>query len=426
MPNLADAKLYLGATQIGGADDAVWVRNPAWPAFPAITDTDEKFIGLKAVFDHGSNFLALTCRGAYTVDWGDGSAPEDVADNVQAQHLYDFASASLYSHADLPYKIATVTATPQTSQNLTTLSIHKRHSSTAYAYESGWLDIALSLPNCTTTGMELSTTTEVVRKRMCERVRVLNFGATSTLEREFTNFASLQEISLPAMTSVTNAVGMIVGCRQLRKMEPLNLPALTSIGSFAQDCTALRELEITAPNVSDINNLCRDCTTLRRVKLTTASITVANSAFTGCRELRDLEVTFGTVTNMASCFAWTQFLTELPMMNTSALTSWNEMVWNSNVIEVPAYNFSGMTTLATSTFATNTSSIARIKVTGISVDFTVTNLNLGPAALNEIFTNLADRTSLASRTIIVTGNWGIGQGVYDATIATDKNWVVTE
>ena len=71
-----------------------YVRPADWPALPTISEGEQKFAGLYAVFDSDSNFIALSATGAYTVDWGDGSTPENIASGVQANHIYDYSTVT--------------------------------------------------------------------------------------------------------------------------------------------------------------------------------------------------------------------------------------------------------------------------------------------------------------------------------------------
>jgi len=63
--------------------------------------------------------------------------------------------------------------------------------------------------------------------------------------------------------------------------------------------------------------------------------------------------------------------------------------------------------------------IGRIEGAMPAVSFSIANLNLGAAALDEIYTNLPTATA----TITVTGNYGTTGD--DPTIATAKGWTVT-
>ena len=82
----------------GGSGTTGWQRPSDWLALPTVTAPEQKFVGLLAVYNSTANFVALRVRGAYTVDWGDGSAPENVADNTTAQHQYSYAALGAGTH----------------------------------------------------------------------------------------------------------------------------------------------------------------------------------------------------------------------------------------------------------------------------------------------------------------------------------------
>jgi hypothetical protein len=67
-----------------------WKRNPDWQTYTE--PSTEKFVGLHAVFESGSNFLALSAEGNYTVDWGDGGSTENFNSGVVAYHTYDYTA----------------------------------------------------------------------------------------------------------------------------------------------------------------------------------------------------------------------------------------------------------------------------------------------------------------------------------------------
>jgi surface protein len=83
----------LGVKVSGKTPLVPWVRNKSWLTFTAPTASEQKFIGLHAVWPE-ANFLALSASGNYTVDWGDGVV-ENFTSDVTAQHEYDFADADL-------------------------------------------------------------------------------------------------------------------------------------------------------------------------------------------------------------------------------------------------------------------------------------------------------------------------------------------
>lgn len=75
-----------------------WFRNPSWPALPAVAATDQKCVGLFAVFDTGStdnNQVSVKCSGNYSVDWGDGAGAVNYSATAVATKNYSFSTASL-------------------------------------------------------------------------------------------------------------------------------------------------------------------------------------------------------------------------------------------------------------------------------------------------------------------------------------------
>jgi len=338
----------------GGAepDENGWVRPADWLAMPTVESTDQKFVGLLAVTNNDSNHVALLARGAYTVDWGDGSAPEDVADNVQANHAYDYSAISNDTLSERGYKQVLVTVTPQGAGNLTQLTIDRRPTQFAAAKNAQWLDLIISGPSMTSLTLRGS----LSFSQWVERVTIKSHALTSTANL-FNNMRALQSVPLFDTSSVTTMNAMFGACSSLQSV----------------------------PLFNTVNNK------------------NMNTMFNGCFRLKTIPLLNTVdVTDIGNCFP-----------NCDALNS------------LPALNLSAVTSVTTNIFAGTTASLSSAPFSGLAVDISFLNQKLGPVALNAIFTGLADRTALDERTIIVTGNWGVGQAGYDATIATDKNWVVT-
>jgi len=71
-----------------------WVRPSSWLALTTLTESDQKFEGLHAVYEFGSNFVALSAEGNYTVNWGDGSGNTNVNSGVTAEKNIAWADAT--------------------------------------------------------------------------------------------------------------------------------------------------------------------------------------------------------------------------------------------------------------------------------------------------------------------------------------------
>jgi len=124
-----------------------WVRPSDWLAMPTgITNANQTFVGLHAVFPEGNNFCSFrfnTSAGQYRVDWGDGVV-DLVNSGVTASHEYNYATydtgnTTLSSRG---YKQAFVTVTA-VSGNLTNCNFAISYPSTpaqTTGYSSGaWL-----------------------------------------------------------------------------------------------------------------------------------------------------------------------------------------------------------------------------------------------------------------------------------------------
>ena len=75
--------------------DPQWTRPTDWPALDAPVVGTQKIQLLYAVHDieTAGNAVAFSAAAAYSVDWGDGTASEDVATGVTAEHTFDYDDA---------------------------------------------------------------------------------------------------------------------------------------------------------------------------------------------------------------------------------------------------------------------------------------------------------------------------------------------
>jgi surface protein len=92
--------LVSDANHIAGST-ARYVRNPSWPTLPTVTASEQKLVALVSVWpgasgsDPGPNNLSVQLSGAYTVDFGDGSAVVNTGSGITTRHDYDYNNASL-------------------------------------------------------------------------------------------------------------------------------------------------------------------------------------------------------------------------------------------------------------------------------------------------------------------------------------------
>jgi hypothetical protein len=395
-------KIYLGDKLVAGgaAAAAEWVRPSDWPALPAVADTDQVFYGLHAVFDHESNFATIRCTGAFTVDWGDGSSPVNVASNTTAEYNYSYAAAGLGAVTSRGYKTAIVTVTPQAGQTLSAIDLSLKHTQTGLVngHSSQWLDMRLAMNNVGTVTTYVNTTW---LHRLLER---FEWVGGSSVQTSFQNFLN--------------------SCTSLQSVPLFNTAAGTSFGNFLQNCTSLQQLPlINTAAGTNFNNFLQGCTSLQSVPLfNTAAGTSFIAFLQGCSSLQSVPL-FNTAagTNLNSFLIGCSSLQSVPLFSTAAGTNFGSLLQGCTSLQsVPSLNISNNTSFTN--FLLGCISLSRIQATfPANLNISLANLALGPDALDEIYTNLP--TASGTPTITVTGNWGTA--AHDPTIATNKGWTVT-
>lgn len=133
---------HLGTQQVAWGATS-WVRPEEWVALPTLTEGQERLVGLYRVNNAANQCVAFTVAGNYTVDWGDGSAPENVNSGVKAEHTYTFASLSAETETTEGWRQAIISITPQAGATLTSINLTSVHSVGTANYTSWWMDVAV-------------------------------------------------------------------------------------------------------------------------------------------------------------------------------------------------------------------------------------------------------------------------------------------
>lgn len=357
--------------------DGDWVRPADWLTMPTVLGTDHKFVGLYAVQPNVQNHLALSAKGEYSVDWGDGSAPETFLSGVTAEHTYNYSAAALVgTECSRGYRQALVTVTMQSGQTFSEIALNVRHSATSQSiYNVPWLDMTIAgaaLANIRI-GSASGSSLQVVRLATCERVKILSH-ATANMQYMFSNCHRLQSVDVKNSSVITNMTAMFSNCSSLRTAPELTPTSCTAFASMFQNCPSL----------------------LYVPPYTIPAGSVINSMFNACYSL-----------------------SEIPQINATNSTNLSGFTQNSFALRsVPALDLSSATSLANA--FSGCPSLESFKATGMKVSFSVIGCSLSAAALNEIYTNLA---TVTGQTITVTSNAGVSG--HNPSIATAKGWTVT-
>ena len=287
------------------ASEYVWKRNSLWAALPTVTESDQKFVGLYAVYPDAA-FIALhatTSSGTYTVDWGDGTN-EAVSSGTVAYHTYDYTDADLLS-TSLPYKQAIVTVTPTTA-NLLTVDINRKHSTSGLqAYDAGWLDITISLPNASAgKPFVVSAYSQNVGVRELEVCTIKTLGAHTTMSYMFSSCSSLKSVPAFNTAAVTNMSYMFYGCSSLQSVPAFNTAAVTDMSSMFNNCSSLQSVPaFNTAAVTTMSYMFYNCYSLKSVPaFNTAAVTTMSNMFYGCSSLSNIDMSpIKTTLSLTNC-----------------------------------------------------------------------------------------------------------------------------
>jgi len=408
-----------------GTTSTDWQRPNDWIAIPSIAPGEQVFYGLVAVYNViGGNRVAFTFAGNYTVDWGDGSALENVLSGVKAEHSYTYASVS--NPTSEGWRQALIKVIPTGAANITRVDLQQTPTGIATGKTSQFMDIVMSVPNVTgaSTNLVIGTGTTVFH-RVVERIWIKEIGAINNMTTMFSSCASLQSVPLFNTASVTNMDRMFSGCSSLRTVPLFNTINVTNAigmqGMFT-NCSSLQNVPLfDTSNVVGMSLMFFGCTSLQSVPLfNTASVTNMASMFSGCSSLQSVPLF-----NMASVLSVTQMffncssLQQVPVFTPSVLAASTTMFQGCVSLFQLEMNMASFTN--TANMMLSTGSIQRFITTGLTRGITISNNLLSATEINNFFTSLG--TASGAQTIVVTGN--PGAATCNVLIATLKGFTVT-
>lgn len=455
-----------------------WVRPTDWLPVPEITPSEEKFLGLFAVYDTPENFIAVYFEGDYTVDWGDGSV-ENFASGEKAQHSYKWSDIPASTVTSSGYRQVLVEVIPQSGQNLTLMDLTVRHDScpTGDTYvTTPWLDISVSMPEAGTGESLIFASDEFSYLNFysfladLQELRIINSGFSTDLFSSYIPLSSLKKLSVNAQS--LESLGYLKNFEAMEEVylevpnllfAPFNLDSwersslkklvigdllTNSISNFFRGLKALEEAQIgDMPFVTEASSVFYDCTSLKKVTLgQTPSLTNVNGMFERCVSL--VEAPFFDTSNLeefSSCFTYCDSLESIPQYDLSSVTYMYETFYECYSLKnIPPLNLSSLESVSSpfyycsslysfpeislsesaidiSTFFDRCSSLQQSGLSQVFSDIDYVGCLLGRAALVEIFNNLGE----AEATINIEGNYGAADlTAEDLAIATDKGWTV--
>jgi surface protein len=454
-----------------------YTRPSDWLTMPTVASSAQTFVGLFAVCNHDSNYVALkatTSIGNYQVDWGDGNITTH-ASNTTAEYNYSYSAISNTTLSSKGYKQVLITVTP-VSGNILTFITNVTHSAvgTGAAKIVTWLEYLINLPLLSNAGLSISSTGTNVKPSWLEKVTISAIGTTSYtyFDNMFLNMTGLKQVNITANTyvsaaqtmfqgcwslisvnlfntsNITNSVRMFSDCYSLEQVPNFNLSKVTNGGSMFQNCYKLKTVPaldmrlnttfgymfyncynlteiglIDTRSGTDFSNFAYICNKLRTVaNLNMSAATNANNAFAVCPSLDNFPaITLGnTNCNLTGFFNNTATLKKVGNMDVSKAVNFTSFFAGTPSLRtLPALNLNAGTTLVTMVSPV----MASAPFTNVRASLSVANKNLGRLSIIEVFNGLA--SGVTSRTITISANPGIATlTAADRAIATAKGWTV--
>jgi surface protein len=387
---------------------STWTRPSEWWDMPSFAPNEQKIAMLVPVYSNGSNYLSFTIAGAYTVDWGDGSAPENFASGTRCQKEYNFFTGDYYPLPDpepsvIPTwngaNLAIVVITPQAGQDITSANFNQKFAASGLGTvpdTSPIIELVISAPNMTslslgnnnallafcknlisfrgvnlngltsganlfsrlpslanvsidTIGTLTSTANMFFFCNSLTNVSLFNTASVTNMNTMFSNCTSLVNIPLFNTSSVTNMQGMFQGCSSLFTVPLFNTSSVTNMGSMFSPCEALISVPLfDTRNVTIMGNMFSGCRNLKSVPLfNTSLVSDIGGMFSDCRSLVSVPLfDTGQVTLMTNMFSLCASLKTVPLFNTSLVTTMNGMFNGCvSIVSVPLFNTSLVTTM---------------------------------------------------------------------------------
>lgn len=347
-----------------------WTRPADWLTLPTVGPTDQKFAGLYAVFNNGSNYVALsatTSTGTYTVDWGDGSSPSTYTSGTVAQYNYDYATVSSGTLTTRGYKQCIITVTATTG-NLTGVSMNQKYVNTPTLpkYNAKWLDVIVGSPNLTS--MVVTPNGAVVSAHMLEQFTLVSKSSAFTSFTDFfyycyglrkANFdadmsnvldinamfyfcINLEEVPYFSTNSLTLMNYTFSGCYNLRYVPLYNTSNVTNTQYTFQNCYVIQEIPpLNLSNVTTMYSMFQNCYALGNLPyFDTKKVQTITLAFQNCKSLTSVPLyDFGNVIQASQAFSGCSSLSTVPLFNTSNVVAANGMFTScSKLVEVPKFN----------------------------------------------------------------------------------------
>lgn len=361
--------------------DYGWGRPLDWPDVAPYEVGDDGFTGLAIIPEGGATLfikLIATTGGVMgQIDWGDGSALEDIISDTQYIHTYTYSAAPGEIVPSVGAKIVKVIFTATAGKSIK--EIYLTRPSTVDKSTVPWLDVHAAGPYIDKFWPHYGTLTYL---RVLQAITFYGQSKVGEVNFLFQGYTSLKYFKLnssaPIGTIGSAAPGVFQNLKSVTKIVIDWTIIGPSIASYFQGCENLLESpSINAPNATTAGALYSACYSMIKAgPFTIPLLDNANYMFANCYSLK----------------------------------------------KIPAINMD-LVTASADNFATNNYSLEVCDAYNIGTSIAFTNNRLSRDELVKIFGNLK---IIAGKTINITGSAGAAAlSAADRAIATDKGWTIT-
>lgn len=339
-----------------------WVRPADWLPMPTVSDTEQKLVGLFAIYNLPRNPIAVFFDGDYTVNWGDGTV-ENFNAGEKAQHDYNWDDVSASTTTTQGYRQVLVTVTPQTGEDLTYCDLGVRHDDITEDYSgSPWLDLILSMPAAGPGGnIYFYNDSTYANLPLVQRVQIINAGSSAYFSYLFEYAYSLQEFVLgPNAVSAYSAIfGSYNGALKTIRFQNItsldnvagilsqvyyrpvsvylsNVTGVTDASGLLQNNPKVKKVVIDgAPDLENLDNAFSNCSSLETVSISgVPNLETLVYTFDSCEVLRTATLEdCGSVTDFSSTFSYCYKLQEASIGETPLLFSTEDMFYSCYGLE---------------------------------------------------------------------------------------------
>lgn len=391
-PGVNTAGLY-SQSKYGATGTVGSVRPGDWLTLPSVTAGEQKIVGLVAVAEGNSNFVAFSVSGNYIVNWGDGNI-DYYGSGSTAQHNYMWSDVPANTLTSQGYRQAIFTITMWQGHTLTSVDFAKRHTylqNANYYGTSPVLELVIAgqsvsslkiqsindapsgLQRFKYVGTHSITSTDYLCNqmyglryfemdftgittaegmfyacRLLSGVKIFNTSSLTNAKYMFVTCESLPTVPIFDVSSIVNAFSMLSECHSLTSIPALNFSNATDMRYVFSYCYGLKSVTLSIPSATNTYGMFGSCYGLQSARiLTSPQVVTATQMFYRCYSLQSVYLgDMSSLTAGTDMFLDCRSLSDVEIRNTNSLTDTSTMFYQCESLEeAPLFNTSKVTAM---------------------------------------------------------------------------------